>query len=217
MRLRACLTALGFVVGFSRGVARADDPVAPCGAWDLEYALAANVKLSDTTMGAGDGVHSIGPGRVVVRAENLDGQPGGHAKMRSYEMKDFFTVVAKALFWGTKVTNDTHTTATPNTTGTIATGTFVDRTLRWDTVLSGMRTDGTVDCQGSLCGKFGAPPEGVTDVHTPPHPVTFANFEFDAERKTFTMAYSVVSKFESPRQTSRIALAGREVRRTCVP
>jgi hypothetical protein len=214
--LVACLPFVALAASIPVGLARAEEPPA-CRAWDIEYLLAANVRLSDTTMGAGDGVHSIGPGRVVLRVENQGGQPGGHAKMRLYEMKDLFTVVAKALFWGTKVTNDTHTTATPDADGTIAEGTFVDRSLHWDTALSGMRTDGSVTCEGALCGKFGAPPEGTSDVHTPPHPVTFANFEFDSEKKTFTMAYSVVSRFESPRQTSRISLAGREAKRVCVP
>jgi hypothetical protein len=197
-------------------VAGADDPPSACAAWDVEYALAANVVLSDTTMGAGDGVHAIGPGRVLLRIEAQGGQLAGHVRMLVYEMKDYFRIVAKALFWGTKVTNDTHTVATPDATGTIASGTFTGRTLKWDTDLNGMHSDGTVTCEGSLCGKFGAPPEGQSEVHTPPHPVTFNPFEFDADKKTFTMALAVVSRFESPRQTSRIALAGREVKRTCI-
>jgi hypothetical protein len=196
--------------------ARADDGPPACGTWDVEYTLAANVQLSDTTMGAGDGVFAIGPGRIVLRVEAQGGQLAGHAKMLVYEMKDLFTIVAKALFWGTKVTNDTHTVATPDAAGIIASGTLTGRTLKWDTVVSGMHSDGTVTCEGSLCGKFGAPPEGQSPVHTTPRAVTFNNFEFDADKKTFTMGLSVVSRFESPRQTSRIAIAGREVKRTCV-
>jgi hypothetical protein len=197
------------------GSARGDDAPAACGAFDVEYALAANVQLSDTTMGAGDGIHPIGPGRVLLRVESQGGQLAGHVRMLVYEMKDYFTIVAKALFWGTRVTNDTRTVATPDAAGTIASGTLTGRTLKWDTVLNGMHSDGTVTCDGSLCGKFGAPPAGQSPVHTTPVPVTFQSFEFDADKKTFTMGLSVVSRFESPRQTSRIALAGREVKRTC--
>jgi hypothetical protein len=192
-------------------------PSAACNVWDVEYTVAANVQLSDTTLGAGDGVHKIGPGRLVLRLEAHDGQLAGHVRMLVYDMTDGFTVVAKTLFWGTTVVNHTHTIATQDASGAIAEGTFTNRSLKWDTVVNGMRTDGPVSCQGSFCGKFGAPPEGTNEIHTAPHPVTFNNFEFDADKKTFTMAYAIVSKSETPRQTSRIALAGREVRRSCAP
>ena len=196
--------------------ASADDPPSACAAYDVEYVLAANVQLSDTVMGAGDGVHKIGPGRLVLRVESQGDKLAGHVRMLAYDMRDGFTVNAKAIFWQTVVTNNTRTSATPDATGTIAQGTLGERTLRWDTPINGLHTDGTVTCEGSFCGKFGAPPEGTSDVHYPPHLVTFSPFEFDAEKKTFTMAYSIVSKGESPRQTSRISLAGRETRRTCV-
>ncbi len=189
-------------------------PVDGCATWDVEYTVAANVQLSDTMMGAGDGVHTIGPGRIVLRIENAD-SPAPHVRMRVYDMKDGFTVVAKALFWGTKVTNNTRTSATPDDAGTIAEGTLDGTTLRWTTVVRAMHTDGTLLCEGSLCGKFGAPPEGASEVHTAPHPVTFNPFTFDAEKRTFTMPYAVVSRSENPKQTSKVTLAGREVKRWC--
>jgi hypothetical protein len=191
-----------------------EDP-ATCRAWDIEYTLAANVQLADTMMGAGDGVHKIGPGRLVLRVDSQGETLGSRVRMMFYDMRDGFTVVAKALFWGTTVKNNTHTSATADPTGVIARGTLDGRALRWDTVLFGMRTDGDVTCEGSLCGKFGAPPAGVSEVHTPAHPVTFQPFLFDADRKTFTMAYSVVAKSDFPKQTSLITLAGREAKRSC--
>jgi len=219
----AARTALALVVLSVPEPTRADEPAqaaplpAPpaCAAWDVEYVVAANVQLSDTMFGAGDGVHKIGPGRIVLRIDSQDDRLVGRVRMLFYDMKDGFTVVAKALFWGTTVKNDTHTTATPDPTGTIAAGVLGDRSLQWTTPVNGMKTDGTVNCEGSFCGKFGAPPEGTSEIHYPPHNVTFSPFEYDAEKKTFTMAYSIVSKSESPRQTSRITLAGREARRTC--
>jgi hypothetical protein len=195
--------------------ASAKDATAPCAAWDIEYTLAANVELSDTAFKAGDGVHKIGPGRLVLRVPTEGDRLSGRVRMLSYLMHDEFTVVAKTLFWATTVKNDTQTTATPDANGTIAEGSLEGRKLTWSTVLNGMHTDGSLNCDGSFCGKFGAPPEGPSDVHTAPHPVTFAPFEFDADQKTFTMAYSVVARSDTPSQTSRISLAGREARRTC--
>jgi hypothetical protein len=203
------------LVGLAAHSAKADDAPAGCGTWDVEYTLAANVQLSDTVMGAGDGVHRIGPGRMVLRMESQGDKLAGRVRMLFYDMRDGFTVNAKALFWETVVKNNTHTFATPDASGTIAEGTLGERTLRWETPINGLRTEGTLTCEGSFCGKFGAPPEGTSEVHYPPHPVQFSPFEFDAEKKTFTMAYSVVSKSEVPRQTSRVTFAGREVRRTC--
>jgi hypothetical protein len=222
-------TGLLLAAALTAASARADDPPpapapsppapdASCAAFDVEYALAANVALSDTMMGAGDGVHKIGPGKLVLRFDGPQaGALAGHVRMVVYDMRDGFTVVAKTLFWQTSLKNNTHTTATPDAAGTIAEGTLGERTLRWTTPVNGLRTDGTVTCEGSFCGKFGAPDEGTTEMHYPPHPVTFNAFEFDADKKTFTMAYAVVSRSENPRQTSKVTFAGREVRRTCVP
>jgi hypothetical protein len=53
-------------------------------------------------------------------------------------------------------------------------------------------------------------------MHIAPHAVPFNAFEFAADRKTFTMAATLISKADSPKQSSYIALSGREVRRTCV-
>src|SRR5215472_3483749 len=106
--------------------ARAQDAAA-CDAWDVEYLLAANVRLSDTRMGAGDGVYPIGPGKLVLRVDARSGA----TRMIDYQMKDTFTVVAKTLFWGTRVTNDTWTKVTPNSCGVAAEGVLRERTLRW--------------------------------------------------------------------------------------
>jgi hypothetical protein len=187
-----------------------------CDAWQVEYALAAKLQLSDTTMGAGDGVHTIGPGTATVRFENEGGRPGGIARLVAYTMKDNFTVVAKVLGLGTRVTNDTHTTVTPDKCGVAAQGALSGTTLVWTSPVAGMHTDGAVTCEGALCGKFGAPPRGTSPVHAPAHDVRFMPFEFDREMKTFTMQPAVVSKMTSPRQTSRVALSGREIKRTCV-
>jgi hypothetical protein len=195
-------------------LAHADDP--PCNTWEVEYSLSAVVKLSDTAMGAGDGTHNIGPGKVVLDYDNVSGQPGGHVKLMTYEMTDQFTVSAHFLGVGTTVVNDTKTRTTPNVCGVSAEGTLTDRTLRWSTLWNGIHTDGHVNCQGSMCGRFGAPPSGQSDVHNPAHPAQFKSFDFGPDGKTFHMDYAVTSRSTSPSQTSSITFNGRETRRSCI-
>ena len=196
--------------------ASADDAPAACGAWDVEYVLAANVQLSDTVMGAGDGVHKIGPGRLVLRIESQGEKLAGRVRMLSYDMRDGFTVNAKALFWETVVTNNTHTTATPDAAGSIAEGNLGERTLRWDTPLNGLHTDGPLTCDGSFCGKFGAPAQGSSEVHIGPRSFQPPPFQFGGDMKTFTMGFVQTAHAESPKQTTFESVAGREMKRTCV-
>jgi len=193
----------------------ADEP--KCDAWDIEYALSANLSLSDTPMGKGDGVHAVGPGSVVLRFENRDGQPAGEVKMLSYNMREHFTIKTKALVFTTTVVTDTTTTATPGACSVVDWGALgANRVVAWRTPANGYRTDGTITCDGTLCGKFGAPPSGKSELHIPPHPVPLSSFTFAPDMKTFTMPSTRVSKTDTPKQTAEIALAGREVRRACV-
>lgn len=184
---------------------------ATCPAWDVEYTLNATVRISDTTMGAGDGVHAIGPGKAVLRFFE-----DKTVKVLEYSMRDRFTVSTSVLFSTTNVAVDTTTKATPNKCGFAAEGVLSGTTLRWSGAWSGMRTDGNVTCNGGFCGKFGAPPNGTSETHVAPRDVIFSPFEYAKDMSTFTMAWSVVSRLTSPSQTSRISLGGREVKRTCV-
>ena len=204
-----------FALPMLPGDAAADTRQA-CNAWEIEYLLAANLKLSDTPMGEGDGTYPIGPGAVILRFENRSGKPGGDVKMLSYRMKEHFTVKSKTLFWTTTVVTDTNTAATPNSCAFAAEGTLDASRLSWRTPVNGYHTDGTLTCDGSLCGKFGAPPRGQSPLHIGPGPVQFSPFIFSADMKTFTMVSTRVSKTDMPKQTGDLALAGREVRRACV-
>lgn len=195
--------------------ARADEPAPPCNAWDIEYTTNATLRITDTLMGGGDGTWPIGPGKVVVRFDNQNGAPGGNAKLLEYRMHDAFTVTANILVSSAVVTSDSTTVTTPNACGFSAQGLLTDHTLKWGP-WQGMRSDGTLTCTGGLCGKFGAPPRGQSPVHVPPHTASFKPFVYTADFKTFTMADSVASHQDSPSQTSHVALAGREVKRTCV-
>ena len=185
---------------------------APC-AWEVEYELAARLKLSDTPLGAGDGIYPVGPGTVVLRFAG-----DGEVTMRRYEMRELFTIHSKALAWKTIVDTDTHTAATPDENGVVAAGRIdASHTVRWRTPVRGYHTEGTLTCRGSLCGKFGAPPAGKSAFRVPSGPVRFQSFVFAADMQTFTMATTPVAKTSSPKQSDEIALSGRERRRACVP
>lgn len=187
----------------------------PCNSWDVEYTLAESLRLSDTPMGKGDGVYPVGPGRVTLRFDDVDGQPGGHVEMIAYEMQEHFTIESRALFWAAKVTTDTHTRGTPGACG-VAEGVLKGTTLTWTSPVNGYRTDGVLTCEGTLCGKFGAPPPGRSELHIGPGPVPFSSFQLSRDLHTFTMAETFVAKTEMPKQTAHVALAGRETRRACV-
>jgi hypothetical protein len=187
-----------------------------CASWDVEYALVGNLELTDTPMGQGDGVYPIGPGTLVVRFDDHEGEPGGAAKMVAYEMRQRFTVASKTLFWKTRITNDAVTRGNLERCGATE-GMFHGPVLDWATPVRSFRTDGTLTCEGSFCGSFGAPPPGQSPMHLGPNAVDFKPFRFGADRKTFTMASTFVARTESPKQTAHLALSGREVRRTCQP
>ena len=198
-----------------KGVA---DEAQPC-SWQIEYALAAKLTLSDTPMGEGDGTYTIGPGTVVLRYDDRNGAPGGGVQMASYAMRESFVVKSRTLFWSTTVVTSTNTATTPDQCGITARGAFdpATRNIKWKTPLHGYRTDGTLTCSGSMCGKFGAPPRGEMQLHIGPNEVQFGPFVLAADMKTFTMALTHVSKTSMPKQSAEVTLAGRETKRACVP
>jgi len=189
---------------------------APCPAWDVDYLLAANLELRDTPVGAGDGQYKIGPGNMTLRFEDRGGLPAGRAKLMTYTMRESFQIVSKNLFWTTTVTTDTRTAATPDRCWSAAEGMLDGRTLKWSTPVRGYHTDGTLTCDGSLCGKFGAPPAGTSDLRIAPHDVTLGPLAYGEDGKTFKMASTFVTKTDMPKQTGYLTLAARELRRTCV-
>lgn len=169
-------------------------------------------------MGKGNGTYKIGPGTALLHFDDQGGQPGGHVRLISYTMKEQFTITAKTLGFTTTVVTDSASRATPDKCGVAADGTLSpDDKVVWSTKVHGYRTDGTLDCNGSLCGTFGAPPSGKSEVHIGPGPVTFLPFVFAADGKTFTMNEVFVSKTDMPKQTAHLSLSGRELRRTCAP
>ena len=208
-----------FAIGLAVALAPTDEAEAdaPRCAWQIDYDVAANLKLTETPMGEGDGIYRIGPGHLVLRWEDRGGRPGGDVAMLAYSMAEPFTIKSKTLVWTTTVVTDTKTSATPDACGVVARGVAEGRTVRWRTPVRGYHTDGTVTCKGSLCGKFSAPPPGTMDLHIPAHPVWFSPFVFSPDLQTFTMATTHVAKTSMPKQSAEVALSGRETRRACVP
>jgi hypothetical protein len=205
----------GIALVLAPGRVAADQPP-PCDAWEVEYALSANLELSDTPMKQGDGVYPVGPGTVVLRFDDHGGQPAGRVKMLSYAMKQSITVVSNALFFKTTVVTDALTRAAPDPCGVAAEGVLTGQTLAWSGPVRSVRSDGTLNCDGSLCGKFGAPPHGQSALHIGPNAVSFQPFQFSSDLKTFAMASTFVSRTEEPKETAHVALSGRETRRSCV-
>jgi hypothetical protein len=205
---RNSFLVLAVAVALGAAPAGGGDP--PCAATEVEYALAANLELTGTPLGQGDGVYPIGPGRMVLRFEGRD------VKMLSYTMRERFTVQTKTLFWTTTVTTEAQSKATPDACSIAAEGTFDGKRIRWRTPVREYRTDGTLTCSGAFCGQFGAPPPGQSPLHIGPEPQRFSDFVFSANAKTFTMANTKGPTTEMPKQSSAVAVSGREVRRACV-
>jgi hypothetical protein len=212
-RLVAAATVGGLLVAVSQPRRASAES---CDAFEVEYALSGNLLLTETPYGKGDGLYRVGPGRMVLRFENEGGVPGGKVKMLAYEMHEHFVVQSSAFIWHSDFTSNTDTSVTPNACAA-AEGTLSGGTLRWETPLIGYRTAGRVACRGSLCGKGGAPPEGTMDLHLGPGPVRFSPLVLSPDASTFTMRSTLVSKTETPKLTAHMALAGREVRRSCAP
>jgi hypothetical protein len=208
------LVAVAVGNGKASAVELADCPVA-----DVEYAVSANLRIAGTSMGAGDGEHRVGPGKIVLRMR-LDPAPESGSpssvNMTLFELRQRFLVVAKVAFWTTRVLTDIETRASPDSRAVVAEGSLSQRSLRWVRVTGSFRDDGALTCDGFFCGKFGAPPAGKSEYHMDPPTMELSPFEFSPDMKTFSMRSTLATKTDDPQQESYIALAGREVRRTCV-
>jgi hypothetical protein len=182
---------------------------------EVEYALTANLELSDTPQGQGNGSYRIGPGTAVIRYEVRNGAPTGAVELVSYQMSEHFGIDAKTLFWTTHVKTDSQTTVGNDSCGVVARGVLSGQRLDWKSDIRGARTDGQVQCEGSLCGKFGAPPPGASALHVAPHDVRFQTWVFSPDMKRFSMAKTWMARSEQPKQTSHITLNGHEIGRHC--
>lgn len=185
--------------------------LAPCARWDVTYAITGNLRITGTPLGAGDGTHSVGPGALVLRVDARS----GHAQLVAFDLHERFTINPSAVMWNATVLTDAAVRVASDASGEAGSGRLLDGVLRWSGPIRGYRTDGAVVCNGNLCGKFGAPPPGRSDLHTPAVTVRFQPLRFEGDSETFQMAYALVSESESPPQKTYLAMAGRRTRQAC--
>jgi len=188
-----------------------EDP--ECQVSDDEYTVVATLIIKNTPFGAANGKYRLGTGSMTLRIEEQTGHEA--VKLMSYELANHFTVDAKVAMFSTKVVTVSHTSTAVNPCSGSAQGTLHDGVLTWTSKVAGYHSDGTMECSGSMCGSSGAPPTGTSPLHDSPDALVFSPFTFSADGTTFTMPYTLVSKSDSPKQTSYLALAGRRIRRTC--
>jgi hypothetical protein len=167
-------------------------------------------------MGAGDGVHAVGPGTLVLRFDEEDGQKPGHVELRSFEILQHFSLEPKSFVMSAQIVTHAMAHAAADASGVIAVGTVAGDAIRWDTPMRGYHTDGTLACDGSLCGNFGAPPAGKSPIHTPPRTVQLPGLRFKESGLTFQMPPTLVSQDTSPPQKGYLALSGRAKSWVCV-
>jgi len=206
--------AVATVVAIAGGTSSVADADESCAASEAEYTTVGNLLVRDTLFGAANGVYSLGTGKMRVRFESApNGQPA-EAKLLSYEFDNHLTIKASFALWWTQVETHSRTVAA-DVCGGAARGELTNRDVVWSTPIAGYQSDGTIHCEGNVCGKFGAPPPGASPLHQV-DTVVFKPFHFSADGKTFTMDYTKVSHSESPKQTNYVSLSGRETKRVCV-
>jgi hypothetical protein len=189
---------------------------AGCGAWDATYTLSGTLRIAGTPMGAGDGVHAVGPGTMVLRFDDEDGQKPGHVELRSFEILQHFSLQPKSFIMSADIVTHAMARAGAGADGVVAAGTLAGDALRWDTAMRGYHTDGTLSCDGSLCGNFGAPPAGKSPLHSAPRAVQLQPFRFKGSGLTVQMPQALVSQDTSPPQKGYLALSGKAKSWVCV-
>jgi hypothetical protein len=189
----------------------ASDATPGCARWETQYAIAGTLQITETTMGAGNGTFQVGPGTVVLR---MDTQAEDALLLR-FDLHEHFAIHPNAVMWSATLVTDAAVHAAPEGTGAAASGQWSGGVLRWDSPLRNYRSDGALTCEGSLCGKFGTPPQGRSELHQT-SAIHLQPFRFDREGQTFQMDRTLVSSSEAPHQRTYLALAGRRMARTCI-
>jgi hypothetical protein len=207
--------ALGSICCVVASLARSSDAAEPtaCADYDTEYVVVAHVVVRNTVLGAANGTYPLGVGRMKLGVSQHDGIVT--VKLVSYETDNRLSLVANIGPLGATFLTASRTTVTPNACDGSAHGTLRGPTLTWISVVAGYRSDGTTACAGAMCGKFGSPPRGTSPFHETSPAMKFSDFTFSVDGETFTMPYTLLSKSESPRQTTYLSLAGRRVNQSC--
>jgi hypothetical protein len=168
-----------------------------CQVWEITYDLTdSEFEISDTPFGAGDQVNivqepydadeNIGPGSMVLRFQDVGGEPGGQVVISAYDV-DINFVVSGA----TTVTTDLVVSAGDECG--IASGPLENSSVDWNPAeMADVHTMGTILCEGGLCGLGGLPDGMAVPVDdTDPQPINA--FDFDGDLMGFTMDQVVIA------------------------
>lgn len=212
----ATITGLLLIAVFPRTASGQFEAVAAarpaCARWEVTYAITGNLRITGTPLGAGDGTHAVGPGALVLRVDTLSGR----AQLVAFDLQERFAITPSAVMWNATVLTEAAARVASDASGEAGSGRLLDGMLRWSGPIRGYHTDGALICNGNLCGKFGAPPPGRSDLHTPAVAVRFQPLRFGRDSDTFQMAYALVSESKSPPQRTYLAMAGRRTRQACL-
>lgn len=149
-----------------------------CGAsWLVTYELGVpdNVnfpnsyfRLRDMPVNQPDLDQAVGPGRMTIRFEDVDGNPGGRAVIESYELDYVFATSFSGLGTNATITTDVDTVGVVQAGACgLGAGSLTGSTLNWDGPMRNVDSEGSVvnDCSGFLCGTIdnSIPNGGVID------------------------------------------------------
>jgi hypothetical protein len=184
-----------------------------CAQWELAYATTGTLRVKETPMAAGDGVFPVGPGTLVLRVD----AHAARVTMKEFQLRERFVIHPSAMMWNANIVTDVAARALSDGDRAVAVGSKTAAgVVLWTEPIGTYRSDGTLTCDGSLCGKFGAPRTGRSELHQVSRTVRLEPLRFDRDGRTFQMDFALVSSSESPHQRTYLALAGRLTARTCI-
>ncbi len=177
--------------------------------------------LRDTMMGIGDTNQNVGPGTATIRFENIDGNPGGKAYLLEFEIRTDFTVppattnLVATMGHGYE-TGPCGSSAVGNVEGDDLIWSDFDGTATGTTDppnMHGFFVDGTITCDGDLCGSFGAPPQGTTPQSGGPFDLRSEPWKLSADASTFFMPLFISQ--QDLNSTTRLQVYGVEIAKEC--
>jgi hypothetical protein len=179
------MAALVALTTGSSNVAAADES---CAVSDVEYAIVGSLFVKDTQFGAANGRYPLGAGRMRVRFESRPDSAPAHVKLMSYELDNHLTIKASFASWWTRVETRSRTFAAESCRGA-AQGELRGGDVVWSTPVAGYHSDGSMECEGNVCGKY------------------FKPFHFAPDGKTFTMGVQQGVALGLPK-TDQLRVAG---------
>jgi hypothetical protein len=190
-----------------------------CNSWIVDYDVMPGtaLKLADTPYGAGDGTYAIGPGTVRVRFADRGGAPAaGDAALLDLQLTTKFVVNTTALGFKMRISTDGIVGFTPDECGVVARGTLEGDHVTFVERARGYRSVGTLHCTGALCGKFGSPPAGRSQMARTPRPVKLRPLQLRDGVSRMSIGFFEVERQRKPSQTVLLRVEARETGRRCV-